>query len=269
MPNWWETFFDNDYIRFFSGVFSQAQTAEHADGLWQLLNLQEGSRVLDAPCGYGRLARALAERGAIVLGVDQSEILLEKAEKDRGQVPATRLRYIRHDLRKPMEDSGFDAAFNVFSSIGYGTEQDDLAVLQTLRSAVRPGGLVLLEATHRDMVAALRSRGTPPARRLSDGTLIAEESTFDSISGRVYSRWFWWGPDGRGEKSASSVYGNRTRSSHANRRPAFSICAQGIFAGTFQRGRNRHGRETGDSRRARDYCRVIEVRVLCNMRTRQ
>lgn len=203
MPNWWETFFDNDYIRFFSGVFSQAQTAEHADGLWQLLNLQEGSRVLDAPCGYGRLARALAERGAIVLGVDQSEILLEKAEKDRGQVPATRLRYIRHDLRKPMEDSGFDAAFNVFSSIGYGTEQDDLAVLQTLRSAVRPGGLVLLEATHRDMVAALRSRGTPPARRLSDGTLIAEESTFDSISGRVYSRWFWWGPDGRGEKSAS------------------------------------------------------------------
>ena len=203
MPNWWETFFDNDYIRFFSGVFSQAQTAEHADGLWQLLNLQEGSRVLDAPCGYGRLARALAERGAIVLGVDQSEILLEKAEKDRGQVPATRLRYIRHDLRKPMEDSGFDAAFNVFSSIGYGTEQDDLAVLQTLRSAVRPGGLVLLEATHRDMVAALRSRGTPPARRWDDGTLIAEESTFDSISGRVYSRWFWWGPDGRGEKSAS------------------------------------------------------------------
>ena len=203
MTNWWETFFDYDYIRVFSGFFTQAQTAEHAEGLWQLLNLQEGSRVLDAPCGYGRLSRALAERGAIVLGVDQSEILLEKAEKDRGQLPATRLRYIRHDLRKPMEDRGFDAAFNVFSSIGYGTEQDDLAVLQTLRSAVRPGGLVLLEAAHRDMVAALRSRGTPPARRLSDGTLIAEESTFDSISGRVHSRWFWWGPGGRGEKSAS------------------------------------------------------------------
>ena len=132
MTSWGETFFDYDYVRNFSDFFTQAQTAEQVEGLWQLLNLQEGSQILDAPCGYGRLSRALAERGAIVFGVDQSEILLEKAEKDRGQLPATRLRYIRHDLRKPMEDRGFDAAFNVFSSLGYGTEQDDLAMLQTL-----------------------------------------------------------------------------------------------------------------------------------------
>src|SRR5207237_2222573 len=53
-------------------------------------DLREGSRVLDAPCGYGRLSLPLARRGAIVVGVDQSAELLAQAEKDRGDLPANR-----------------------------------------------------------------------------------------------------------------------------------------------------------------------------------
>ena len=39
-------------------------------------------------------------------------------------MPATRLSYRRHDLRQRLSDTGFDAALNVFSSLGYGTEAD-------------------------------------------------------------------------------------------------------------------------------------------------
>ncbi len=81
------------------------------------------------------------------------------AEKGRGELPAARLRYLRHDLREPLTETGFDAAINIFSSLGYGTEDDDLAMLKTLRAAVPPEGLVLVETVHRDAAVAFFSRG--------------------------------------------------------------------------------------------------------------
>src|SRR6185312_16199443 len=110
------------YLRLWEGTEPPEKTEQEAAGLWQLLALGPGSRVLDAPCGYGRIARALAARGALVLGVDYSELLLAEAERRRGDVPTTQLRYLRHDLRVLLPDEGFDAALNIFSSLGYGPE---------------------------------------------------------------------------------------------------------------------------------------------------
>lgn len=203
MDNWWKTFFDSDYIRVWGGREKASEIAQQVQGIWELLALHKGSRVLDAPCGYGRLSLPIARLGAAVVGVDQSEELLSKAEKDRGDLATERLGYFKHDLREPLPESGFDAAFNVFSSIGYGTEEEDLAILKTLRSAVRPGGRVLIDTMHRDAVAALLSRGVKPAERLADGTLVVEEPTFDPFSGRVNTAWYWAGPSGQGFKSAS------------------------------------------------------------------
>src|ERR1017187_8665103 len=190
MDNWWERFFDEDYLQVWGAFVTAERTEAEAEGLWKLLELRPGSRVLDAPCGYGRLSRLLAERGAALVGVDQSEPLLARAERDRGGLPASRLRYIRHDLRKPLAETGFDAAFNVFSSIGYGSEDDDLAVLRTLREAVPLGCLVHVDTMHRDIVAAKMSRGDRPASRLGDGTLVVEEPVFDPIAGRVKTSWY-------------------------------------------------------------------------------
>jgi SAM-dependent methyltransferase len=203
MDNWWEHFFDEDYLQLWGAFLTPERTEAEADGLWKLLQLRQGARVLDAPCGYGRLSRSLAERGAAVLGVDQSATLIDRAEQDRGALPAARLRYLRHDLRKPLVESGFDAAFNVFSSLGYGSEEDDLAILRTLRDSVRPGGLVHIDTMHRDVVAAKMSRGDRPASRLADGTIVVEEPLFDPILGRVKTSWYWCGPRGGGHKSAS------------------------------------------------------------------
>jgi SAM-dependent methyltransferase len=137
MSDWWQAFFDADYVRLWGqGGDVAAQTAAQVEGLWSLLGLRAGSRVLDAPCGYGRLSRPLAERGALVLGVDQAQALVEQAERERGSLSAAQLRYLRHDLRRPLAETGFDSAFNVFTSLGYGTEDDDLAVEQPRFDAI-------------------------------------------------------------------------------------------------------------------------------------
>jgi SAM-dependent methyltransferase len=168
MSEWWPGFFDEDYIRLWGEGRAAVSTVAEVEDLWSLLSLREGIHLLDAPCGYGRISHLLAEKGAIVLGVDQSQALLNEAESRRGDIPLSRLRYLRHDLRKPLAEDGFDCAINIFTSLGYGTEEDDLAILQTLRAAVRPGGIVFVETNHRDAVAAFLARGGSRGRQLPD-----------------------------------------------------------------------------------------------------
>jgi SAM-dependent methyltransferase len=199
---WWEEFFDDDYVAIWSGYVGPEQTETDAAGLWSVLRLVPGQRVLDAPCGWGRLSVALARRGVSVLGVDQSAILLTHAERTRGELNADRLRYSQHDLRHPLSETGFDVAMNVFSSIGYSTEEDDLAVFRTLRAAVRPGGLVFVETMHRDLAVRAIARGARGERR-ADGTLVVETPRFDGLMGRSETTWYWAGPRGSGQKSAS------------------------------------------------------------------
>jgi SAM-dependent methyltransferase len=202
--SWWETFFDADYLHLWESARDPETTEREVTGLWTVLGLAEGSRVVDGPCGYGRISRGLAARGARVLGVDFSSDLLAEAERRRGDLTIERLEYRRHDLRTPLPDSGFfDVALNIYSSLGYGTEADDLAVLSALRNAVRPGGFVFIETMHRDRVAVGVAQNQRPAHRLPDGTIVMEEPRFDAISGRMETTWYWSGPGGSGQKSAS------------------------------------------------------------------
>ena len=177
MSDWWKTFFDADYIHLWGAAEHAGDIEQQVQALWELLGLREGSRLLDAPCGYGRLSVPMARRGAVVAGVDQSA--------------------------EPLADGGFHAAMNIFTSIGYGSEEDDLAIFRTLRAAVLPGGRVVVETMHRDVAVALFSRTLRPAQRLPDGTLVVEEPVFDPIAGRVNTAWYWSGPAGQGSKKAS------------------------------------------------------------------
>ena len=202
MSEWWETFFDEDYLAIAQHLLNEEGSAKQAADLWAMLDLTPGCRVLDAPCGSGRISRPLALSGAVVLGVDQSETLIATAESRRGGIPDGHLRYLRHDLRTPLAETGFDVACNIFTSFGYGTEEDDLAIFRTLRNAVRPGGRVVVETNHRDMMCSFIARGSKLSMRLPDGTLFIDEPDFDAITGVVTLNWYWSGPNGSGEKHA-------------------------------------------------------------------
>jgi cyclopropane fatty-acyl-phospholipid synthase-like methyltransferase len=86
MAEWWKSFFDADDPHLWEGTQEESRTEREAAGLWSVLGLKEGDRVLDAPCGYGRISLALARLGASVLGVDYSAALLAEAERRRGDM---------------------------------------------------------------------------------------------------------------------------------------------------------------------------------------
>src|SRR5262245_25132175 len=203
---WWQRFYDRDYLALWGQFYDDAATAAQADAIVALLGLAPGARLLDAACGYGRLSRPLALRGATVVGVDQSAELLAVAEGARGELGAGRLAYVHHDLRARLDPSiaPFDAAINIFSSMGDGTEGEGRAIAATIAAALVPGGAFLLETMHRDVLIARRARGELILKRTSpDGTVLVEDARWDPVRGRVDSTWRWRGPAGDGEKTSS------------------------------------------------------------------
>jgi SAM-dependent methyltransferase len=178
---WWSSYFSEDYLLEFEPIFDPVQDRRQVRRLMELLGLPAGARVLDCPCGQGRHAHLLAEAGFHVDGLDFSPQLLAVARK-RGTGPA--LRYTRGDMRNlPGRWRGrFDVVLNLFTSFGFFLDpRDDVAVLAEFARVLKPGGVLVWHGGSRDGVMA---RFLPKDWwQTSDGTVVLQERTFDSLSG--------------------------------------------------------------------------------------
>ena len=77
--NWWQEFFPGSALDFVKYSRDEEKTQEEADFVQQALGLAIDAKILDVPCGGGRLSLEMASRGYRVTGVDISLPLLEAA----------------------------------------------------------------------------------------------------------------------------------------------------------------------------------------------
>ena len=62
MPFELEETFSDDYLYFYEESIDDAHSDTDTSEILRLLELPTGSRILDAPCGHGRIAGALRQR---------------------------------------------------------------------------------------------------------------------------------------------------------------------------------------------------------------
>jgi cyclopropane fatty-acyl-phospholipid synthase-like methyltransferase len=106
-----------------------------------LRGLARGARVLDLGCGTGEpVARYAAARGFRVLGVDESERMLEIA---RRVVPGAE--FVRADMCEMNLDGGFAAAV-AWDSVFHVARVRHREVFRKLHGLLDPGGRLLLSA---------------------------------------------------------------------------------------------------------------------------
>lgn len=125
----------------------------------------------------------LARAGFRVVGVDRSEALLEEARRRAGR-DRPRPELLRADYRElPLKDESFDAAVNLSTSLGYLGDEEDVRVLAEIRRVLRPGGRLVIETTHRDLL--VRDEREQVWQGLGEGRLLLEQHAFDAAAGVV------------------------------------------------------------------------------------
>jgi SAM-dependent methyltransferase len=150
----------SDWARgFFSGIGLEVvrdpereRTAPfEADWIVRVLGLRPGDRLLDVPCGNGRIAARLAEAGVRVTGIDRSPVMLREAKRRCRGLAAPPV-FRAGDMRRLAEPPRYQAAINWWGSFGYFSDEENEATVAGLAAALQPGGRLLIDAPNREFV---------------------------------------------------------------------------------------------------------------------
>ena len=126
----------------------------HGDALVDVLDPQQGERVLDLGCGTGHHAAEIAARGAAVVGMDLDDSMLAKARQAHPGVRFVSADGTDFDLGELGVDEPFDACLSN-AALHWMTPQD--AVLRNVRAVLVEGGRFVAEMGGAGNIAALDS----------------------------------------------------------------------------------------------------------------
>ena len=132
-----------------------AEYLEHAeDGAWNawydrpavlaLLGDVDGLTVLDAACGPGLYAAELVDRGAQVVGFDQSPAMVGLAEEQTDGRADLRV----HDLADPLDWLDDASVDRVVLALALAYVDDRVGALRELRRVLRPAGAAVVSVQH-------------------------------------------------------------------------------------------------------------------------
>ncbi len=185
MGEWFSGFFDGLYARVLSDAAGDPRASDEARMVKKLLRLRKGQRVLDVPCGKGRLTLPLARMGLAMTGVDLTAAYLRRARR-AAKAEGLDVRLIESDMRDIAFEAEFDAAFNWLGSFGYFSDADNLAFCRRVFRALKPGGRFLIEGINKSWLLAHFSRHH---ESLHGRVRIATTNRWDAAANRVSSTW--------------------------------------------------------------------------------
>ncbi len=143
---WWERFFSGPWLDVQRQIRTEEETCNEADFIQKLLQLAPQAKVLDVPCGEGRLSLEMASRGYQVTGVDITLPLLDDARR-KATERQLNIVWEHRDMRDLPCQEEFDGAFCFWGSFGYFDEQGNADFLKAVCRALKPGARFLVD-TH-------------------------------------------------------------------------------------------------------------------------
>lgn len=182
---WWRDFFGGLVVDFWRAAMTPEATRAEADFLEKRLALAPGSRVLDVPCGDGRIALALAERGCRVTGVDISREFLE-AGSARAKARGLEVAWRQAEMRDLPWREEFDAACCAGSSFGYLDDAGNAAFLAAVSRALARGGRFFVDCKAAESI--LPSFRESYEMQVGDIT-FASANRYDPATGTLENRY--------------------------------------------------------------------------------
>ena len=185
-PEWSDEFFAGAaWGDFLAATKPEETTRKEADGVRKFLSLPEGSRILDVPCGNGRIGIPLALSGYEVTGIDLDPQLIEQATANAARIGAA-FAARRSDMRDLPWWDEFDGAINYWSSFGYFDDEGNRQFAEAVWRSLKPGAPFLIETLVADTL--LRNYQESESQRVGDWTLTRERA-YDHVDGRINATW--------------------------------------------------------------------------------
>ncbi len=143
MSNINDTFFDGYYKEIWRTIIPDELTVKEVDFMIPYFNLQQGDKLLDLMCGYGRHSIALARKGMAVTAVDNlSDYINEISElAEKEQLP---LKAIRTDVLRYKTGELFDLVICMGNSLNFFNAEDVSKLLGTVSDHLKKGGHLLI-----------------------------------------------------------------------------------------------------------------------------
>jgi|ERR1700730_275766 len=180
--------YSKHWFDFFHVGIDEARTIRETEFVSSCAPLPEFQNILDACCGMGRHARALASRGYSVTGIDRDAGAIASAREIGADV-----RFIVADIRNyELEPGKFDAAIVMGQSFGHFDAKTNRDMLARLAASLRENGRVVLDLWNREFFTARQGE-----RELETSRGIVRESRRVK-SGRLFVQLDY--PDGTQEK---------------------------------------------------------------------
>ena len=184
--DWYRTFFTGVALDLWRAFVTPEMTSAEADALQRYLQVEPPARLLDVPCGNGRLAIELAVRGYVAVGVDLAGESVEEGKLEaerRGVVVDLR----QGDMRDLTELGTFAGAYCWGNSFGYLEEDGNVAFLHAASAALEPGARLVLEfgTLAETALPAMQARSWYQA----GDVLMAVANGYDLYRGRVVTEY--------------------------------------------------------------------------------
>jgi ubiquinone/menaquinone biosynthesis C-methylase UbiE len=181
---WWQDFF-NDFRPVFDST-NPRDTRDQIRYIIKKLNLKKGTKFLDCPCGIGRISLPLARAGIRVTGVDITASYLDELQK-KAKSLRLKIDLYHQDMRKIDFKEKFNAAANLWTSLGYFDEEsDDLQAIRRMYQALKPGGKFMLHLINRDWIMVnFAAFGWSRAGKVN----VLEERNFDYRTSKSTDKW--------------------------------------------------------------------------------
>ncbi len=140
-----ENFFHGVALDFWRAALSDEQTRAEADFIAKQLQLTNSARVLDVPCGNGRLSIELAQRGFELAGVDLATEFMDEVKSSSIQA-GVNVDWHNRDMRDLPWAGEFDGAFCFGNSFGYLDDEANADFLKAISKTLKPGRRFILDA---------------------------------------------------------------------------------------------------------------------------
>ena len=129
------------WFEFFHDNLDEIRTEREVRFIRECAPLPEFRDILDVCCGGGRHARALADVGYSVVGIDRDANVIAKA-RELGGGPT----FVQNDIREcELTPGEYDAIIIMGQSFGYFDDATNRDMLRRFAIALRPSGRIILD----------------------------------------------------------------------------------------------------------------------------